>query len=64
MNCHSNRTFIIPGRLVLQWDFKSYPVANVCAEYLQSIFDQPLICVSSVNPDIVEKVSVGRGREG
>ena len=42
MNCHSNRTFIIPGRLVLQWDFKSYPVANVCAEYLQSIFDQPL----------------------
>ena len=49
---------------MLQWDFKSYPVANVCAEYLQSIFDQPLICVSSVNPEIVEKVGVGRGREG
>ncbi|KAK8831971.1 hypothetical protein WA577_005071, partial [Blastocystis sp. JDR] len=55
LNCHSNSTFIIPGRLVLLWDFKSYPVANVCAEYLRSIFDQPLICVSSVNPELMEK---------
>lgn len=39
-----------------QWDFKSYPVANVCAEYLRSIFDQPLICISSVNPELMEKV--------
>ena len=64
MNCHSNRSFIIPRHLVLQWDFKSYPVANVCAEYLQSIYDQPLICVSSVNPEIVEKVGVERVCEG
>lgn len=34
------------------------PVANVCAEYLRSIFDQPLICVSSVNPELMEKVGV------
>ena len=48
---------------MLLWDFKSYPVANVCAEYLCSIFDQPLICVSSVNPELMEKVGVGETSE-
>lgn len=48
---------------MLLWDFKSYPVANVCAEYLRSIFDQPLICVSSVNPELMEKVDVSEASE-
>lgn len=48
---------------MLLWDFKGYPVANVCAEYLRSIFDQPLICVSSVNPELMEKVGEGEARE-
>ena len=56
MKCHSNKTTIIPSKLVRSWDYKTYPVANVCKEYLDNIYDQPIICISAVNPEIMEKV--------
>lgn len=37
-----------------------YPVACVCKSYLDNIADQPLICLSAVNPLIVERNDVLR----
>ena len=51
---------MIPCRLVNNFDFKQYPVANVCAEYLSSIYEQPVICISAVDPMNVEKNSTLR----
>ena len=46
---------MIPSRMVRQWDFKQYPVANVCADYLSNIYEQPVICISALDPVLVEK---------
>ena len=55
LNCHTKRTMMIPSRMVRQWDFKQYPVANVCADYLSNIYEQPVICISALDPALVEK---------
>ena len=55
LKCHTNQMSLIPSRIVLNWDFKKYPVACVCMDYLNSIADQPIICLSAVNPLIMER---------
>lgn len=55
LNCHTNRAMMIPARMIHHWDFKRYPVANVCADYLSNIYEQPVICISALDPALVEK---------
>lgn len=57
LNCHSNQLSPLPSRMIHHWDFKTYPVANVCKQYLDNIADQPVVCLAAVNPMMFEQVA-------
>lgn len=55
-SCHTNEIAIIPARVLHNWDFTQYPVSQLVKSYLDSIHDQPMLCVSAVNPFLFSKV--------
>ncbi|XP_075479252.1 uncharacterized protein LOC142520138 isoform X1 [Primulina tabacum] len=55
-SCHNNDTAILPARVLHYWDFTRYPVSQMAKSYLDSIYDQPMLCVSAVNPLLFSKV--------
>lgn len=55
--CHHHDTFVIPWMIVQFWDFTKKGVSTMAYEYLQNIYDQPLICVSAVNPRLFDEIS-------
>ncbi|KZV45696.1 hypothetical protein F511_26722 [Dorcoceras hygrometricum] len=55
-SCHNNDTAILPARVLHYWDFSRYPVSQMAKSYLDSIYDQPMLCVSAVNPFLFSKV--------
>lgn len=57
-SCHSNETAVLPARVLQHWDFTPCPVSQLAKAYLDSIYDQPMLCVSAVNPFIFSRVPV------
>ncbi|EXB29616.1 Pleckstrin homology domain-containing family M member 3 [Morus notabilis] len=55
-SCHTNETAVLPARVLHNWDFTQYPVSQLAKSYLDSIYDQPMLCVSAVNPFLFTKV--------
>ncbi|KAG7023123.1 Pleckstrin-likey domain-containing family M member 3, partial [Cucurbita argyrosperma subsp. argyrosperma] len=55
-SCHTNEMAVIPARVLHHWDFTQYPVSQLAKSYLDSIHDQPMLCVSAVNPSLISKV--------
>lgn len=55
-SCHTNETAVLPARVLHNWDFTQYPVSQFAKSYLDSIYDQPMLCVSAVNPFLFSKV--------
>lgn len=55
-SCHTNDTAVLPARVLHFWDFTRYPVSQLAKYYLDSIHDQPMLCVSAVNPLLFSKV--------
>ncbi|KAM7274498.1 hypothetical protein ACFE04_016364 [Oxalis oulophora] len=55
-SCHTNETAVLPARVLHHWDFTQYPVSQLAKSYLDSIHDQPMLCVSAVNPFLFSKV--------
>ncbi|PIA61866.1 hypothetical protein AQUCO_00200099v1 [Aquilegia coerulea] len=55
-SCHTNETAVLPARVLHFWDFTQYPVSQMAKSYLDSIYDQPMLCVSAVNPFLFSKV--------
>ncbi|CAN4088122.1 unnamed protein product [Withania somnifera] len=55
-SCHTNDMAILPARVLHFWDFNQYPVSQLAKSYLDSIHDQPMLCVSAVNPLLFSKV--------
>lgn len=55
-SCHTNETAVLPARVLHHWDFSQYPVSQLAKSYLDSINDQPMLCVSAVNPLLFTKV--------
>ncbi|GLT65482.1 hypothetical protein SLA2020_379130 [Shorea laevis] len=55
-SCHTNETTVLPARVLHNWDFTQYPVSQLAKSYLDSIHDQPMLCVSAVNPFLFSKV--------
>ncbi|KAK9278923.1 hypothetical protein L1049_028504 [Liquidambar formosana] len=55
-SCHTNDTAVLPARVLHHWDFTQYPVSQMAKSYLDSIHDQPMLCVSAVNPFLFSKV--------
>ncbi|KAJ0985770.1 hypothetical protein J5N97_004126 [Dioscorea zingiberensis] len=55
-SCHTNDTAVLPAKVLHLWDFSLYPVSQLAKAYLESIYDQPMLCVSAVNPLLFSKV--------
>ncbi|OEL23682.1 Pleckstrin homology domain-containing family M member 3 [Dichanthelium oligosanthes] len=55
-SCHTNDTAVLPSRVLHHWDFSLYPISQLAKAYLDSIYDQPMLCVSAVNPFLFSKV--------
>ncbi|KAL2515324.1 Phox (PX) domain-containing protein [Forsythia ovata] len=55
-SCHNNDAAVLPARVLHFWDFTQYPVSQLAKSYLDSIYDQPMLCVSAVNPFLFPKV--------
>ncbi|CAA0826707.1 Phox (PX) domain-containing protein [Striga hermonthica] len=55
-SCHNNDTAVLPARVLHHWDFTRYPVSQMAKSFLDSINDQPMLCVSAVNPFLFTKV--------
>lgn len=55
-SCHTNDISVLPARVLHHWDFTKYPVSQLAKAYLESIYDQPMLCVSAVNPFLFSKV--------
>ncbi|XP_022736439.1 uncharacterized protein LOC111289560 isoform X2 [Durio zibethinus] len=55
-SCHTNEMAVLPARVLHHWDFIRYPVSQLAKSYLDSIHDQPMLCVSAVNPFLFSKV--------
>lgn len=49
-DCHRGETAEVPACVLHEWDFTRFPVSNLALDFLQSIYDQPLLCISAVNP--------------
>eukprot|EP00760_Papus_ankaliazontas_P025859 PhM_4_TR2898/c0_g1_i1/m.77001 len=46
----------IPARMLLLWDFDAYPVCRDAASFLQSVWSQPIVCISAINPTLFDRV--------
>ncbi|KAL2639354.1 hypothetical protein AAZV13_06G165300 [Glycine max] len=55
-SCHTNQTAVLPARVLHNWDFTYYPVSQLAKSYLDSIYEQPMLCVTAVNPFLLSKV--------
>ncbi|XP_010519551.1 PREDICTED: uncharacterized protein LOC104798972 isoform X2 [Tarenaya hassleriana] len=55
-SCHTNETAVLPAKVLHHWDFGLYPVSQLAKSYLDSIHEQPMLCVSAVNPFLFSKV--------
>lgn len=57
-SCHSNETAVLPAWVLQLWDFTPRPVSQLAKTYLDSIYEQPMLCVSAINPYILSKAPV------
>ncbi|KAL9314116.1 hypothetical protein ACSQ67_019568 [Phaseolus vulgaris] len=55
-SCHTNETAVLPARVLHHWDFTHYHVSQLAKSYLDSIYEQPMLCVTAVNPFLLSKV--------
>uniref|UniRef100_A0A8C9FTC1 Rubicon Homology domain-containing protein n=1 Tax=Pavo cristatus TaxID=9049 RepID=A0A8C9FTC1_PAVCR len=53
--CHSYAQSAIPARILMKWDFKKYYVCNFSKHLLDSIWQQPIFNVSSINKALYTK---------
>ncbi|XP_028924769.1 pleckstrin homology domain-containing family M member 3 [Ornithorhynchus anatinus] len=49
-NCHADDSFLIPARIVHNWDTSKYKVSKQAKEFLEYVFEEPLIDVQQENP--------------
>eukprot|EP00759_Apiculatamorpha_spiralis_P018978 PhF_6_TR25252/c0_g1_i1/m.34770 len=55
--CHTgDQTTVIPARMLHQWDFGKYPVCKDAFAYLETIWQQPVLCISAINPTLFDRV--------
>ncbi|KAK9806595.1 hypothetical protein WJX73_006216 [Symbiochloris irregularis] len=63
-DCHRGETAEVPACVLHEWDFTRYPVSNLALDFLESIYDQPLLCISAVNPGLFARIPLlARTRE-
>ncbi|XP_034510964.1 pleckstrin homology domain-containing family M member 3 isoform X2 [Ailuropoda melanoleuca] len=49
-SCHVDDTFLIPARIVHNWDTSKYKVSKQAKEFLEYVYEEPLIDIQQENP--------------
>uniref|UniRef100_A0A8C0MYQ2 Pleckstrin homology domain-containing family M member 3 n=1 Tax=Canis lupus familiaris TaxID=9615 RepID=A0A8C0MYQ2_CANLF len=49
-NCHVDDSFLIPARIVHNWDTSKYKVSKQAKEFLEYVYEEPLIDIQRENP--------------
>nr|XP_056717481.1 pleckstrin homology domain-containing family M member 3 [Euleptes europaea] len=55
-SCHVDDTFLIPARLVHNWDTSKYKVSKQAKEFLEYVYEEPLIDIHQENPMLYRHV--------
>ncbi|XP_038278504.1 pleckstrin homology domain-containing family M member 3 isoform X1 [Dermochelys coriacea] len=55
-NCHVDDNFLIPARLVHNWDTSKYKVSKQAKEFLEYVYEEPLIDIQQENPMLYRHV--------
>ncbi|KAH7290680.1 hypothetical protein KP509_30G059200 [Ceratopteris richardii] len=55
-SCHSNELAVVPAYVLWHWDFTPKRVSQFSKSYLDSIYDQPLLCLSTANLYLYQRV--------
>ncbi|XP_033026166.1 pleckstrin homology domain-containing family M member 3 [Lacerta agilis] len=54
--CHVDDSFLIPARLVHNWDTSKYKVSKQAKEFLEYVYEEPLIDIQQENPMLYRHV--------
>uniref|UniRef100_A0A8C0JAT6 Pleckstrin homology domain-containing family M member 3 n=2 Tax=Chelonoidis abingdonii TaxID=106734 RepID=A0A8C0JAT6_CHEAB len=54
--CHVDDNFLIPARLVHNWDISKYKVSKQAKEFLEYVYEEPLIDIQQENPMLYRHV--------
>lgn len=49
-SCHVDDSFLIPARIVHNWDTSKYKVSKQAKEFLEYVYEEPLIDIQQQNP--------------
>ncbi|CAH1772702.1 unnamed protein product [Owenia fusiformis] len=55
--CHENDEYVIPSRIVQNWDLRKHKVCKFTKDFLHEIEEQPLINIQQCNPKLYEHVN-------
>ncbi|XP_077462997.1 run domain Beclin-1-interacting and cysteine-rich domain-containing protein [Stigmatopora argus] len=54
--CHENAQMVVPGRILMKWDFSKYYVSNFARDLLCKIAGDPLFNPNDINNSLYKKV--------
>lgn len=52
--CHQDNSFLIPARLLHNWDTSKHKVSKQAKEFLEFVYEEPLLDVQQLNPCLYE----------
>ncbi|KAL6101223.1 plekhm3 [Pungitius sinensis] len=53
-SCHQDNSFLIPARLLHNWDTSRHKVSKQAKEFLEFVYEEPLLDVQQLNPCLYE----------
>uniref|UniRef100_A0A4W5MPH7 Pleckstrin homology domain containing M3 n=1 Tax=Hucho hucho TaxID=62062 RepID=A0A4W5MPH7_9TELE len=53
-SCHQDNLFLIPARLLHNWDTNRHKVSKQAKEFLEFVYEEPLLDVQQLNPCLYE----------
>ncbi|XP_051997872.1 pleckstrin homology domain-containing family M member 3-like isoform X2 [Xyrauchen texanus] len=53
-SCHQDSLFLIPARLLHNWDTNKHKVSKQAKEFLEFVYEEPLLDVQQLNPCLYE----------
>ncbi|XP_062258792.1 pleckstrin homology domain-containing family M member 3 [Platichthys flesus] len=53
-SCHQDNSFLIPARLLRNWDTSKHKVSKQAKEFLEFVYEEPLLDIQQLNPCLYE----------
>ncbi|XP_023151189.1 pleckstrin homology domain-containing family M member 3 [Amphiprion ocellaris] len=53
-SCHQDNSFLIPARLLHNWDTSKHKVSKQAKEFLEFVYEEPLLDIQQLNPCLYE----------